>query len=94
MTGAARLILKRGHVDLTGGAHQIMFYIGAALVMETPSPLPKKQRDDKGLPAVGEQVVVRCQGYSCLAYRDAQGKWRAVNGNRELPEVLEVVLRF
>ena len=41
--------------------------------------------------APGEQVLVRCPGFQCLAYRDAGGIWRSVFGNRELREVREVL---
>jgi len=46
----------------------------------------RKQR-----PAPGEQVLVRCSGFQCLAYRDAEGTWRSVFGNQELPDVLRVI---
>jgi len=50
--------------------------------------------DQNGLPAPGEHVVVRCHGFQCLAYRDAEGRWRDVRNKNRLPEVLEVVMRF
>jgi predicted RNA-binding Zn-ribbon protein involved in translation (DUF1610 family) len=55
---------------------------------------PKQQREKAQVPACGEKAVVRCQGFRCLAYRAADGKWRSVHSGKELPEVLEVVLRF
>jgi len=46
------------------------------------------------LPPIGERVVVRCADFRCLAYRDAEGKWRDARNDKELPEVLEVVMKF
>ncbi len=43
---------------------------------------------------VGERAVVRCAGFRCLACRGADGKWRDAKDGKELPEVLEVILRF
>lgn len=39
------------------------------------------------------KAVVRCKDFQCLAYRDANGKWRSVADDQEL-EVLEVVTEF
>ncbi len=57
-------------------------------------PSEKPVEDKSSVPEVGERVLVRCPGFRCLAYRDAQGKWRNANGGEELSEVLEVLLRF
>ena len=43
------------------------------------------------LPPVGRTVLVQCRGFRCLAFRDADGKWRDANRKQELPEVLKVV---
>ena len=48
----------------------------------------------KQLPAPGEHVLVRCPDCRCLAYRDADGAWRGVFGNRIIPVVLEVIPRL
>ena len=37
----------------------------------------------------GQATIVHCAGFSCLAYRDRDGVWRSVFGNRRLPEILE-----
>jgi putative nucleotidyltransferase with HDIG domain len=42
-------------------------------------------------PGEYEQVLVRCAGFRCLAYRDQKGEWRSVFGGHRIPEVLEVV---
>ncbi len=49
---------------------------------------------DPHLPRVGEQVVVQCEGFRCLAYRDKDGKWRAAQGGQELPKVIKVLQQF
>ena len=63
--------------------------------MDTASrPSEQTETEPGGLPAHGERVVVRCAGFRCLAYRDTKGKWRNAHGDQELPEVIEVILRF
>ncbi len=65
--------------------------------------LPEYQRLDAGdtgkidkdwLPKPQERVVVRCNGFTCLAYRDSNGVWRADKHDDILPEVLEILHRF
>jgi hypothetical protein len=51
-------------------------------------------RDAKAQIRTNEHVVVRCEGFRCLAYRDAEGKWRNAVQHQELPPVLEVIQRF
>lgn len=34
--------------------------------------------------------MVRCNGFRCLAYRDGNGLWRSVFGDRPLPPILEI----
>ena len=65
-------------------------------IMDTGNrPLQKsKGRRDQTLPPAGERVVVRCEKFTCLAYRDSKGVWRAAKDDSELPQVLEVVFRF
>ncbi len=45
----------------------------------------------KRVPLMGQQVVVQCEGFRCLAYLDVEGRWRSVYDGRELPRVLEIV---
>jgi len=49
------------------------------------------QEEETVLPPVGQEVLVQCPGFRCLAYRDGEGKWRGVFDKRELPEVLEII---
>ena len=35
-------------------------------------------------PEVGEPVWVQCPGFRCLAYLDAEGKWRTLFRGKEL----------
>ncbi len=49
---------------------------------------------DRPLPRVGEQVVVQCEGYRCLAYRDKDGKWRNAQSGQEIPKVLRILNHF
>lgn len=42
------------------------------------------------LPALYENVRVRCATFRCMAYLDNSGKWRDAYSHRELPEVLEI----
>lgn len=57
-------------------------------------PLQRSDAQYVSLPPPGERVVVRCQGFKCLAYRDTKGVWRADKDDKELSEVLEIVFRF
>ena len=43
------------------------------------------------LPPPGQEVMVRCPGFRCLAYRDKDGMWRDVAHDEALAEVLEVL---
>jgi len=49
---------------------------------------------EQPLPRVGEQVVVQCEGYRCLAYRDKDGKWRSAQGGQEIPKVVRILYHF
>jgi hypothetical protein len=44
--------------------------------------------------AAGQQAIVRCQDFRCLAFRDQEGRWRDAFSGKELPPVLEVLERF
>ena len=52
---------------------------------------PQNQNKNKktGLPRVGEKVMVQCEGYRGLAYRDGRGVWKSVIGHKTLPKVIE-----
>lgn len=45
----------------------------------------------KRMPLMGQQVVVQCEGFRCLAYLDVEGKWRSAYDGKELPRVLEII---
>jgi hypothetical protein len=53
----------------------------------------KKIEDDSSLPPVGLNVIVQCDGFRCLAYRNLDGKWIATFDKRELDNVQYVVSR-
>ena len=59
--------------------------------MDESERQPEKGEKGSKLPATGQRVMVRCRGYSCLAYRDKEGKWRDAARDVELAEVLEVL---
>jgi hypothetical protein len=48
---------------------------------------------DKAKPAIKNMALVQCEGFRCLAYRDAD-TWRDFETGKELPEVLSIVERF
>jgi len=56
----------------------------------SPSPGSTGKRDDK-LPPVGEVVIVQCDGFRCMAFRDPQGKWRDYFHRDELRGRIEVL---
>ena len=62
--------------------------------MDPDSPQSDERSNTNLIAQTGERVVVRCPGFTCLAYRDAKGTWRADKDAAELPEILEVVFRF
>lgn len=43
--------------------------------------------------AIKKVAVVQCEGFRCLAYRDAE-IWRDFQSGKELPEVKNVVFEF
>ena len=43
--------------------------------------------------AIKKVAVVQCEGFRCLAYRDAE-IWRDFQTGRELPEVKDIVFEF
>jgi hypothetical protein len=42
----------------------------------TTPELSDEQNDNPHSPPMGKPVLVQCSGYSCLAYRDCNGRWR------------------
>jgi hypothetical protein len=53
----------------------------------------KKIDLELSLPPVGLNVIVQCDGFRCLAYRNTEGQWISAYDNRELDNVLCVVSR-
>jgi len=63
--------------------------------MREDEPPPHHQPTPKPeLPKPGEQVVVPCPGFRCLAYLDSKGVWHNAHDGAELPSVLEILFRF
>ena len=46
-------------------------------------------KTSRSLPPIGEHVIVQCPNFSCLGYRDAEGRWKNVFTEAELVEVME-----
>jgi hypothetical protein len=56
--------------------------------------LKQPETDRNDLPAIGEEVIVRCRNFQCLAYRGRTNQWWDATDGEELTDVLEVVYRF
>jgi hypothetical protein len=54
-------------------------------------PSTSTQEDENDLPPVGELVLVQCDHYRCLAFRDKHGKWRSPFSKMELSGVVSVI---
>ncbi|MGH7993905.1 MAG: hypothetical protein ACREDQ_10340 [Limisphaerales bacterium] len=42
-------------------------------------------------PPADEMVLVECEHFRCLAFRDKHGKWRSPFSKMELPHVVRVI---
>ena len=42
-------------------------------------------------PLPDELMLVQCEKFRCLAFRDRQGKWRSPFSKMELPRVVHVI---
>ena len=49
------------------------------------------EKNGQLMPRSNDYVLVQCDHFRCLAYRDRKGQWRNVFSNEELPEVKEVL---
>jgi hypothetical protein len=58
-----------------------------------PAPGLQGKEDDKPL-AVGEVVLVQCDGFRCLAFRDHDGTWRDYYRKEELRGPVQLIARF
>jgi hypothetical protein len=47
------------------------------------------QKKDDHLPPIGIPVLVQCDGFRCMAFRDKDGKWRDYFYKDQLPEIIE-----
>jgi len=56
---------------------------------------PDANKDHPDCLDVGERVIVRCNGFRCLAYCDRDGIWRLGRTSEPLSEdPLEIIFRF
>ena len=44
--------------------------------------------------SIGQTYIVQCDGYRCIAFKDARGRWRRYFGNEELGEPVTVIKQF
>ena len=60
--------------------------------MNTEVPAPNQRSARKVQGSKAELVaVVQCEGFRCMARKDAKNIWREFHSGKELPEVKEVV---
>jgi hypothetical protein len=50
-----------------------------------------ENRESVTLPPVDEVVLVQCESFRCLAFRDKHGKWRSPFSKMELNGVVQVI---
>ena len=57
-----------------------------------------KQQNKRGkkevpaaMPEPGKEVVVQCEGFRCLAYRDEEGGWKSSSDHEQLEGVVKVL---
>jgi hypothetical protein len=43
------------------------------------------------LPPIGQKVMVQCEGYRGLAYRNNGTQWRAATNHKNLPNDIEIL---
>jgi hypothetical protein len=51
----------------------------------------KKQNSEAALPPAGQKVLVQCEGYRGLAYRNSAGQWKTAVDRRNLPKDVEIL---
>ena len=51
----------------------------------------KKKDSEAALPPAGQKVLVQCQGYRGLAYRNSTGQWKTAVDRRNLPKDVEIL---
>jgi len=57
------------------------------------NPPSKTIGEERGIlpPLPDELMLVQCEKFRCLAFRDRQGKWRSPFSKMELPRVVHVI---
>jgi hypothetical protein len=56
-----------------------------------PPPTAVGENISSPAPPEGEVVLVQCEKFRCLAFRDQQGKWRSPFSKMELHNVVGVI---
>ena len=59
--------------------------------MTNPLSIPGLEDTDNLPPEPNEVMLVQCERFRCLAFRDRQGKWRSPFSKMELPRVVHVI---
>ena len=59
--------------------------------MTNPLSRPSVEAVDNLPPEPNEVMLVQCERFRCLAFRDRQGKWRSPFSKTELPRVVHVI---
>jgi hypothetical protein len=59
--------------------------------MTSPLSSPGLEDIDSLPPSPDEVMLVQCEKFRCLAFRDKQGKWRSPFSKTELPRVVYVI---
>jgi hypothetical protein len=60
--------------------------------MEEPRSDQNEELKRMDLPEAGQQVLVQCEGFRCIAYLTADGKWKSALSDKEI-KVLHVISR-
>jgi len=55
------------------------------------SSVSDETKENGALPPVGEVVLVQCENFRCLAFRDKYGKWRSPFSKMELNGMVQVI---
>jgi len=59
--------------------------------MTNPLSRPPVEDWDNLPPEPNEVMLVQCERFRCLAFRDRRGKWRSPFSKMELPRVVHVI---
>ncbi len=61
------------------------------IIVTNPSSTLNVKDTNTSLPPVGEVVLVQCENFRCLAFRDKYGKWRSPYSKMELNHVIHII---